>query len=122
VPYYKRCLGCVDFVKAKRRTLKKASQRAGGGQVASFDELLEFLVMSNSTCSFTGVKGAWSSLQNDPLFMLSLDHKIALQAGGASGINNLQVSLQCINNVKGNFDSADFQKWVEGIMQYHKDI
>ena len=54
--------------------------------------------------------------------MLSLDHKIALQAGGTSDINNLQVSLQCMNNVKGNFDSAVFQKWVEGIMQYHEDI
>lgn len=122
VPYYKRCLGCVEFVKAKRRTLKKATQRAGRGQVPSFDELLEFLVRSNSICAFTGVKGTWSSLQNDPLFMLSLDHKVSLQAGGTSDISNLQVSLQCMSNVKGNFDSEDFQKWVEGIKQYHSDI
>lgn len=54
--------------------------------------------------------------------MLSLDHKVSLQADGTSDISNLQVSLQCMNNAKGNFDSEDFQKWVERIKQYHRDI
>lgn len=55
---------------------------------------------------------------NNALFFLSIDHIIPLSGGGASNVGNLQVSLQCLNNVKGNYNSKEFQKWLEAFKQH----
>ncbi|KAL9545775.1 hypothetical protein PS6_008047 [Mucor atramentarius] len=114
---YRRCFECTEFVKKKRKTLKRATQRTIGYGVASFDELMDFMVHSNATCALTGIKGAWSSFPGDPLYLLSLDHKVPLHVGGSSMISNLQVTLQGFNNVKGNYDAEDFKRWFEAIKQ-----
>ncbi|KAL7324976.1 hypothetical protein PS15p_210085 [Mucor circinelloides] len=114
---YRRCFECTEFVKKKRKTLKRATQRTIGYGVASFDELMGFMVHSNATCALTGIKGAWSSFPGDPLYLLSLDHKVPLHVGGSSMISNLQVTLQGFNNVKGNYDAEDFKRWFEAIKQ-----
>ncbi|KAK4519582.1 Mss4p nuclear export [Mucor velutinosus] len=117
---YTRCSDCTAFVKRKRKTLKTATQKALGTGVASYDSLMEFMINSNTTCALTGIKGSWSSFPGDPMYLLSLDHKIPLRAGGSSYIDNLQVTLQSFNNIKGDFEAEDFKRWFTAIKQMPK--
>jgi 5-methylcytosine-specific restriction endonuclease McrA len=72
------------------------------------------MVSSNSSCAFSGTKGIWHSFATyggNPLYSLSLDHKVPLSKGGSSTIDNLQVSLVCLNNIKGSHSNEKFVKW-----------
>lgn len=117
VQVYSRCSQCVEFVRRKRKTLKTSVQRASGRGVAPFNSLMEFIVNSNTTCALTGIRGSWSSFPGSPMYLLSLGHKIPLRAGGSSHIDNLQVALQCFNNVKGDYSTEDFKRWFAAIKQ-----
>ncbi|KAL9552726.1 hypothetical protein MBANPS3_003638 [Mucor bainieri] len=120
VEAYCRYLNCIAFVKRKRKTLKTATQKALGSGVAGFDQLMEFMVKSNATCALTGIKGSWSSIPGDPMYLLSLDHTLPLYGGGSSEIDNLQVTLQCFINVKGDYKAEDFKRWFTAIKQMPK--
>ncbi|GAN10496.1 hypothetical protein MAM1_0362d10037 [Mucor ambiguus] len=120
VEAYTRCIHCIEFVKRKRKTLVKATQKSLGRGVAGFDSLMEFMVNSNGTCALTGIKGSWSSFPGDPMYLLSLDHKVPLCTGGSSHIDNLQVTLQGFNNVKGDYTTEDFKIWFTAIKKMSK--
>lgn len=120
IEHYSRCICCINFVKRKRKTLKTATQKASSYGVATFESLMQFMVNSNATCALTGIKGSWSSNAGDPMYLLSLDHKTSLSAGGSSEIDNLQVTLQCFNNIKGNYEAEDFKRWFTAIQQMPK--
>ncbi|CEP11086.1 hypothetical protein [Parasitella parasitica] len=110
VAHYSTCFGCAEFVKTKRRTLRLVTnKKAGGEYVASTEELFEFLVKSGSICGFTGMQGSWVPFP---------DHITPLSGGGSSDVSNLQVTLQFLNNVKGNYESDDFQKWLRAFTKH----
>ncbi|CAO0803663.1 unnamed protein product [Mucor circinelloides] len=136
IEHYVACHGCREFVKAKQRTLRFVTdKKCGPGRaIAELDELFELLVNSKSMCSLTGMKGSWAPFPaqrpkkgkywvrdhfvKNAMFFLSLDHIVPLAAGGSSRINNLQVTLQCFNNVKAHYSSKDFEKWLESFKLY----
>ncbi|KAL9552724.1 hypothetical protein MBANPS3_003636 [Mucor bainieri] len=119
VSHFKTCTGCRLFVLRRRRTLVNATKRKRGGanksiEIASFQDLFELMVSSNSSCAFSGKKGVWHSFgesEADPLYSLSLDHKVPLSKRGPSTIDNLQVSLVCLNEIKGTLSNKKFVTW-----------
>ncbi|KAI7905096.1 uncharacterized protein BX663DRAFT_501713 [Cokeromyces recurvatus] len=46
----------------------------------------------------------------DP-FLLTIDHKNPLFKGGNSGIENLQITLYCLNQVKGTESNHEMLRW-----------
>lgn len=130
VSHFRSCAGCRLFVSSRRNSLVNATQLSKrkrkhnlkeGSNVASFQDLFQLMVSSNSSCVFSGQKGIWYSPfqcpTKNPLYALSLDHKVPLSKGGLSTVDNLQVSLVCLNTIKDSHSNQEFVKWWKAFRQ-----
>ncbi|KAL7324974.1 hypothetical protein PS15p_210083 [Mucor circinelloides] len=130
VSHFRSCSICRLFVSSRRRSLANVTQLSKrkrkhtlkeGSNVATFQDLFQLMVSSNSSCAFSGQKGIWCSPfqcpTKNPLYALSLDHKVPLSKGGLSTVDNLQVSLVCLNAIKDSHSNQEFVKWWKAFRQ-----
>ena len=82
--------------------------------IPSHEELVELMTQSRDICAISGIKGHWSSANFRSPFRLDFDHKIPVSMGGSFRVENLQITINCLNSVKGSESQDELKRWLKG--------
>ncbi|KAI8641317.1 hypothetical protein BD408DRAFT_468238 [Parasitella parasitica] len=113
--HFRKCEGCVAFVRREKEMLKAEFKKSGGVYCDSglkFEELFTFLV-KNTKCMVSGLQGCWSE-GGVEMFSLTLGYNVPPEQGGFSIIRNLKVCLDGL----GDIDSDEHKNWVEALKKH----
>lgn len=125
---------CVKYAKRLRRNMKRRYQKiydlSGDrdldvyydNKIPSVVELVDFIRQSGNKCAISGISGMWLSETSNP-FYLTLDHIIPVSKGGSFLVSNLQITLHCLNQLKGNnsnTETIDFLNGFKSSIQNHQ--
>ncbi|KAI8348260.1 hypothetical protein BD560DRAFT_410687 [Blakeslea trispora] len=116
-----------ELASRSRRTMSnrlKKFRRYGCQEVdiPTSEELVELMIQSKNICAISGIKGHWNSANYHSPFRLDFDHKIPVSMGGSFRAENLQITINCLNSVKGSETQDELKRWLKGFRANKLDI